>query len=224
MLALGLPATASDLEESLIDDNNSKTCASATPPVSLAVKILFTFENPLPSAEADAEVFVTTARHLAPRTSGSWLHVPASDNANCDAVAALARMPVVRACAPLRPAVLRHLCCGLTLVFRREFRHADRFHDRQTAAEAAVEEPVVLAGDFAAAALTGLEDLFDFRAVFFGELLDDLAFLASALAMESASQSFLLDPPRLVAFRLLSHAADPSSPAISFSVRFVRTE
>jgi len=101
-----------------------------TLPVSLAVKILFTFENPLPSAEADAEVFVTTARHLAPRTSRSWLHVPASDDANCDAVAALARMPVVRACAPLRPAVLRHLCCGLTLVFRREFRHADLVYTR----------------------------------------------------------------------------------------------
>jgi glycosyltransferase involved in cell wall biosynthesis len=98
--------------------------------VLLAVKILFTFENPLPSAEADAEVFVTTARHLAPRTSRSWLHVPASDVANCDAVAALARMPVVRACAPLRPAVLRHLCCGLTLVFRREFRHADLVYTR----------------------------------------------------------------------------------------------
>jgi hypothetical protein len=63
---------------------------------------------------------------LAPHTSRSWLHVPASDDANCDAVAALARMPVVRAYVPLRPAVLRHLCCGLTLVFRREFRDADR--------------------------------------------------------------------------------------------------
>ena len=94
------------------------------------MKILFTFENPLPNAQADAEVFVTTARHLAAFTSGSWLHVPASDAANCGAAAELAGMPVIRALAPLRPAVLRHLCCGLTLPLRRQFREADLVYTR----------------------------------------------------------------------------------------------
>jgi glycosyltransferase involved in cell wall biosynthesis len=94
------------------------------------MKILFAFENPLPSAEADAEVFLTTARHLVPYTSGSWLHVPASGESNCEAAATLAGMPVVRARAPLRPAALRHLCCGLTLPFRREFRQADLVYTR----------------------------------------------------------------------------------------------
>lgn len=94
------------------------------------MKILFTFENPLPNAQADAEVFVTTARHLAAFTSQAWLHVPASDEANCGAAAALAAMPVVRARAPLRPAALRHFCCGLTLPFRREFREADVVYTR----------------------------------------------------------------------------------------------
>jgi glycosyltransferase involved in cell wall biosynthesis len=95
-----------------------------------SLKILFTFENPLPNTQADAEVFVATARHLAAFTSRAWLHVPASDEANRAAAAALAGMPVARALAPLRPAVLRHLCCGLTLPFRREFRQADLVYTR----------------------------------------------------------------------------------------------
>lgn len=99
-------------------------------PASAPMRILFTFENPLPSAEADAEVFVTTARHLAGRTWRSWLHVPASDEVNCRTAAALAGMPVVRAWAPLRPAALRHFVCGLTLMFRREFREADLVYTR----------------------------------------------------------------------------------------------
>jgi len=94
------------------------------------LKILFAFENPLPNAQADAEVFVTTARHLAAFTSRAWLHVPASDEANRGAAAALAGMPVVRAQAPLRPAALRHFCCGLTLPFRPEFREADLVYTR----------------------------------------------------------------------------------------------
>jgi len=94
------------------------------------LKILFTFENPLPNAQADAEVFVTTAKHLAAFTSRAWLHVPASDEANSEVAAALAGMPVVRARAPLRPAALRHFCCGLTLPFRREFREADLVYTR----------------------------------------------------------------------------------------------
>jgi glycosyltransferase involved in cell wall biosynthesis len=94
------------------------------------VKILFAFENPLPNAQADAEVFVATAKHLAAFATRAWLHVPASDEANCAVVAQLAGMPVIRARAPLRPAVLRHLCCGLTLPFRREFREADLVYTR----------------------------------------------------------------------------------------------
>jgi glycosyltransferase involved in cell wall biosynthesis len=94
------------------------------------VKILFAFENPLPNPQADAEVFVATAKHLAAFTSQAWLHVPASDAANCASASALAGMPVVRACAPLGPAVLRHFCCGLTLPFRRVFREADLVYTR----------------------------------------------------------------------------------------------
>ena len=40
------------------------------------MKILFAFENNLPNAEADAEVFVTTAKYLAPHAAESWLHAP----------------------------------------------------------------------------------------------------------------------------------------------------
>jgi len=94
------------------------------------MRVLFTFENPLPSAEADAEVFVTTAKYLAPLTTQSWLHVPLSDQASGDAAGLLTGMPVIRASAPLRPAALRHLCCGLTLVFRKEFRQADLIYTR----------------------------------------------------------------------------------------------
>ena len=94
------------------------------------MKILFTFENPLPNPQADAEVFVATAKHLAAFTTQAWLHVPASDAANCASASALAGMPVVRACAPLRPAALRHFCCGLSLPFRRVFREADLVYTR----------------------------------------------------------------------------------------------
>lgn len=94
------------------------------------MRVLFTFENPLPSAEADAEVFVSTARHLAGRLSRSWLHVPAAGEAGCRAAAELAGMPAVRARAPLSPAPLRHLACGLTLFLRREFGAADLVYTR----------------------------------------------------------------------------------------------
>jgi glycosyltransferase involved in cell wall biosynthesis len=94
------------------------------------VKILFAYENPLPNAQADAEVFVATARHLAAYTSQAWLHAPVASEANYKTAATLAAMPIVRACAPLRPAVLRHFCCGLTLPFRREFREADFIYTR----------------------------------------------------------------------------------------------
>jgi glycosyltransferase involved in cell wall biosynthesis len=93
------------------------------------MKVLFAFENPLPSAEADAEVFVTTARYLTPLISESWLHVPVSAG-GLDATRALAGMPIVAAYAPLRPAVLRHFCCGLTMLFRKEFRQADLVYTR----------------------------------------------------------------------------------------------
>ncbi len=106
----------------------------AAPPASAAPggpRVLFAFENPLPSRQADAEVFVSTARHLAPLLRRSWLHVPlpATDRARA-AAEALAGMPVVRARAPLRPAALRHLCCGLGLPFRRAFREADLVYTR----------------------------------------------------------------------------------------------
>lgn len=94
------------------------------------MRILFTFENPLPSAEADAEVFITTARYLAPLTSGSWLHVPVADDAGLQAAGKLAGMPVVKARAPIGPPALRHFCCGLTLPFRPEFRLADFVYTR----------------------------------------------------------------------------------------------
>ncbi len=94
------------------------------------MRVLFTFENPLSSAEADAEVFAATARHLAGQLQRSWLHVPAADEAGCQTAAQLAGMPVVRACAPLSPAPLRHLACGLTLLLRREFHAADLIYTR----------------------------------------------------------------------------------------------
>ncbi len=94
------------------------------------MRILFAFENALPNNEADAEVFVTTARYLARLAPGSWLHVPLPADADVPAVQELAGMAVVRARAPEGPALLRHLCCGLTLVFRREFRQADLIYTR----------------------------------------------------------------------------------------------
>ena len=94
------------------------------------MRILFTFENALPSNEADAEVFVTTARYLARLTSRSWFHVPSPTIAGLETVKKLAGMQVIRACAPTRPAPLRHLCCGLTLVFRAAFWQADLIYTR----------------------------------------------------------------------------------------------
>jgi hypothetical protein len=50
------------------------------------------------------------------------------------------------------------------------------------------------------------------------------AFFLSALAIDSASQSFFLGTPAVADLRLLSHAADPASPAISSIVRPVSTD
>ena len=94
------------------------------------MKILFTFENPLPSAEADAEVFVTTARYLARLASASWLHVPMRGPNDAAVSQDLVGMTTVRAVAPIGPAALRHFCCGLTLPFRAEFRDADLVYTR----------------------------------------------------------------------------------------------
>lgn len=94
------------------------------------MKILFSFENPMASTEADAEVFVTTARYLAGLASRAWMHAPGPHPSDRAAGEALAGMPVVRAWAPRRPAALRHLCCGLTLPLRREFRAADFIYTR----------------------------------------------------------------------------------------------
>ena len=94
------------------------------------MRILFTFENPLSSTEADAEVFLTTARYLSASTAQSWLHAPGPRHAERAAGETPAGMPMVRAWAPLRPAALRHFCCGLTLPLRREFRQADLVYTR----------------------------------------------------------------------------------------------
>ena len=94
-----------------------------------SMKILFAFENPLPSKEADAEVFLTTARYLAPLSSRSWLHVPLPAG-SAAVVGASASLPVIRAYAPARPAALRHLCCGLTLIVRRQYWQADLIYTR----------------------------------------------------------------------------------------------
>lgn len=93
------------------------------------MKILFTYENPLPNAEADAEVFITTARHVAAFAERSWLHVPA-DGAGRAAAEALAGMQAVAAFAPLHPPALRHFCAGLTLPLRRAFGQADFVYTR----------------------------------------------------------------------------------------------
>jgi glycosyltransferase involved in cell wall biosynthesis len=94
------------------------------------MKILFTFENPLPNAEADAEVFITTARHVGALSTSALLHVPADGAAGRKAAATLANMQVIPAKAPLRPAALRHFCCGLTLPFRDAFREANFVYTR----------------------------------------------------------------------------------------------
>lgn len=94
------------------------------------MKILFAFENLLPSTEADAEVFVTTARYLAPAFKQTWFHVPVSRGADRNALATLTGMPIIRAIAVSRPAALRHLLCGLTLAFREQFRDADIVYTR----------------------------------------------------------------------------------------------
>ncbi len=91
--------------------------------------VLFTFENPLPSKEADAEVFTNTARCVGSHLTEPALHVPA--DARGEAVAStLTGMRVLRAWAPLMPPALRHFCCGLTLVLRSEFHRADVVYTR----------------------------------------------------------------------------------------------
>lgn len=94
------------------------------------MKILFTFENPLPSKEADAEVFMTTASYLASRISTARMHVPQARKTAMDSASDLAGLTLVPARAPLRPAALRHFCCGVTLVFTKEFRQADVIYTR----------------------------------------------------------------------------------------------
>ena len=94
------------------------------------MKILFTFENPLASTEADAEVFLTTARYLSRLASHAWIHAPGPHPAGRSADTPLGGLSVVRAWAPRRPAALRHVFCGLTLPLRREFRAADFVYTR----------------------------------------------------------------------------------------------
>jgi len=94
------------------------------------MKILFAFENVLPSVEADAEVFVTTASYLAPLLDQSWMHVPLLHATDPTTPGLLAGHTVLRAHAPRRPAALRHFCCGISLVLRPEFREADMVYTR----------------------------------------------------------------------------------------------
>ena len=94
------------------------------------MKVFFTFENPLPNIAADAEVFVTTANYVARLVSASWLHVPLPAETGSAAIGTLAGMPVIRAYAPLQPAVLRHLACGLTMLLRRQFWQAHLVYTR----------------------------------------------------------------------------------------------
>lgn len=94
------------------------------------MKLLFAYENLLPNAEADAEVFVTTAKYLGPHFPGSRLHAPVAAGASQDKVESLAALPLIPARAPRRPAALRHLLCGLTIVFRRAFREVDAVYTR----------------------------------------------------------------------------------------------
>ena len=102
------------------------------------MKVLFTFENCLPSREADAEVFTTTAAYLAARLERSWLHVPVARAAGggeagggaAGGGAAPGRLVAVRARAPAAPAILRHVCCGLTIAATEAFREADLVYTR----------------------------------------------------------------------------------------------
>ena len=95
------------------------------------MKVLFTFENPLPSREADAEVFTATARALARVLAVGGLHRPAAPpGAAPGAGGATAGLREVTAWAPRGPGMLRHLFCGLTVVLRRAFREADLGYTR----------------------------------------------------------------------------------------------
>lgn len=93
------------------------------------MKILFAFENALPNAEADAEVFITTARYLSSHLEAGWLHVPVKRR-NRHIAAGLVNMPIIRALALPKPAILRHVMCGLTIGLRRAFRQADLVYTR----------------------------------------------------------------------------------------------
>jgi glycosyltransferase involved in cell wall biosynthesis len=100
------------------------------PALTVPMKILFAFENTLPSAEADAEVFLATAEALVPFTSQAWLHVPVPDAASLAAARRVSGVTILPAWAPGRPAALRHLLCGLTIVCRSAFRETDLVYTR----------------------------------------------------------------------------------------------
>jgi glycosyltransferase involved in cell wall biosynthesis len=73
---------------------------------------------------------VTTASYLAPLVDKSWMHGPLPHPAQRAADSLLSGHTVLRAYAPRRPAVLRHFCCGISLVLRPEFRAADLVYTR----------------------------------------------------------------------------------------------
>lgn len=93
------------------------------------MKILFTFENALPNTEADAEVFITTARYLGGHLEAGWLHAPVKRR-NRHIAAGLVNMPVIRAWALPKPAILRHFMCGLTIGLRPVFHKVDLVYTR----------------------------------------------------------------------------------------------
>ncbi len=90
------------------------------------MRLLFTFENALPSRLADAEVSVQTAKALAQRWPGARMLVPGAQAGSVwDGDLELRRCR-----APLRFALLRHLFMALSLPFRRELREHDAVYTR----------------------------------------------------------------------------------------------
>jgi glycosyltransferase involved in cell wall biosynthesis len=90
------------------------------------MKLLFTFENPLPNRLADAEVFVQTAKALAERFAGASMLVPAARSE----VSTEGALTIRRCRAPVRFALFRHLFMALSLPFRPELERCDAVYTR----------------------------------------------------------------------------------------------
>ncbi|QCE33428.1 glycosyltransferase family 4 protein [Acetobacteraceae bacterium] len=94
------------------------------------MKILFTFENPLPNTAADAEVFLSTAKALRKHFQDSKILLPLNKGQSLREVEEKYGVQVIPYKVPLSPAAWRHFCCGLTLGFRSSFRQADVLYTR----------------------------------------------------------------------------------------------